>query len=60
MNTDTHSQTPPTPHPTLLFPQSTIRKTQMLASLTHRVEGQTELGGGVSRRDNSKGWGWGC
>lgn len=58
MNTDTHSHPPP--HPTLLFPQSTIRQTQMLASLTHRVEGQTELGGGVSRRDNSKVWGWVC
>lgn len=58
MNTDTHSHTHP--HSTLLFPQSTIRQTQMLASLTHRVEGQTELGGGVSRRDNSKAWGWIC
>ena len=40
------TQTPT--HPNLPFPQSTMRQTQMLASLTHNGEGQTWKWEGVS------------
>lgn len=42
MHIDTHSP------PALPFPQSTMRQAQMLASLTHRGEGQTGNWEGVS------------
>lgn len=51
MHTATHSP-PDSP-----FPQSTMRQTQMLASLTHNGERQTRnWEGGVSRRGTSTVW----
>lgn len=60
MHIDTHS---PTARPALPFPQSTMRQTQMLPSLTRRGKGQAgkgRAGGDVSRREASEAWDWAC